>query len=230
MTTWSRGWPRDVLFGGTWITLMPSVLNSWSSGWPGILSKVKTTLKGSPLPARYFLTSETKHWLTQSRKRILVLQAFLLYNQKTSSWCLSVPFKACLVAQMAKNLSAMPETHVWSLGWEDPLEKEMATHSSILSWNIPWTEEPDRLESMGSQRVRHNSATKQQKHQQAFFIYIFSACVKAEKKMLKIIELHNSRCLLKTFLIILPYGTPPPTLKRKEELQLSLLISLSCQA
>ena len=53
----------------------------------------------------------------------------------------------------------MQETRVWSLGWEDPLEKEMATHSSILAWRIPWTEEPGGLQSMGSQRVGHNWAT-----------------------------------------------------------------------
>ena len=47
----------------------------------------------------------------------------------------------------------MQETWVWSLGWEDPLEKEMATHSSILDWRIPWTEEPDGLQSMGSQEL-----------------------------------------------------------------------------
>ena len=51
----------------------------------------------------------------------------------------------CLVAQMVKNLSAMQETQVQSLGWEDPLEKGMATPSSILAWRIPWTEEPDGL-------------------------------------------------------------------------------------
>ena len=56
---------------------------------------------------------------------------------------------------MVKSLSAMQETQVQSLGWEDPLEKEMATHSSILAWKIPWTEEPSRLQSMGSQRVGH---------------------------------------------------------------------------
>ena len=50
-----------------------------------------------------------------------------------------------------KNLPAMQEMHIWSPGWEDPLEKEMATHSSILAWEIPWTEEPGRLQSMGSQ-------------------------------------------------------------------------------
>ena len=54
---------------------------------------------------------------------------------------------------MVKHLSAMWETQVRSLNWEDPLEKEMATHSSTLAWKIPWTEEPGRLQSMGSQRV-----------------------------------------------------------------------------
>ena len=60
------------------------------------------------------------------------------------------------VAQMVKNLTAMQETQVLSLGWEDPLERGIATHWSILAWKIPWTEEPDGLQPMGSQRVRHN--------------------------------------------------------------------------
>ena len=64
-----------------------------------------------------------------------------------------------LVAQTVKHLSTMRETWVQSLDWEDPLEKEMAIHSSTLAWKIPWTEEPGRLQSMGSQRVRHNWAT-----------------------------------------------------------------------
>ena len=61
-----------------------------------------------------------------------------------------------LVAQMVKRLLTMRETRVQSLGWEDLLEKEMATHSSILAWKIPWTEEPGRQQSMGSQRVGHD--------------------------------------------------------------------------
>ena len=62
---------------------------------------------------------------------------------------------ASLLAITVKNLPAMQETWVPSLGWEDPLGKEMGTHSSILAWKIPWTEEPGRLQSMGSQRVGH---------------------------------------------------------------------------
>ena len=58
-----------------------------------------------------------------------------------------------------KNLPAMQETQVQSLGQEDPLEKEMATHSSILAWRIPWTEEPGGLQFLGSQRVGHDRAT-----------------------------------------------------------------------
>ena len=66
---------------------------------------------------------------------------------------------AFLVAQMEKTLPAMQETRVWSLGREDPLEKEMATHSNIFAWRIPWTEEPGGLQSMGSQRLEHDWAT-----------------------------------------------------------------------
>ena len=64
--------------------------------------------------------------------------------------------EASVVAQTVKNLPAMQETWVRSLSWEDPLEKGMATHCSILAWRIPWPEEPVGLQSMGSQRVRHN--------------------------------------------------------------------------
>ena len=60
-------------------------------------------------------------------------------------------FGASLVAQLVKNLPAIQETQVRFLGWEDPLEKEMATHTSTLAWRIPWTEEPGRLLSLGLQ-------------------------------------------------------------------------------
>ena len=63
---------------------------------------------------------------------------------------------ASLVAQTVKNLPAVWEIWVQSLGWEDPLEKEITTHSSILAWRIPWTEESGRLQSIGSHRVEHD--------------------------------------------------------------------------
>ena len=74
-------------------------------------------------------------------------------NDKFQPW-------SSLVAQMVKNQPAVQETWVQSLGWEDPLEEGMATHSSILAWKTPWTEEPGGLWYMGSQRVRHDWATK----------------------------------------------------------------------
>ena len=83
-----------------------------------------------------------------------------------------------LVAQRIKRLPAIRETRVQFLGREDPLEKEIAIHSSTLAWKIPWTEEPDRLQSMGSQRVGHDWATS---HftllSEASFIYITSMYV-----------------------------------------------------
>ena len=63
------------------------------------------------------------------------------------------------MAQAVKNLHSMQETQVRSLGVEDPLEEEMATHSSTLAWEIPWTEEPGGLQTMGSQRIGHNRVT-----------------------------------------------------------------------
>ena len=87
---------------------------------------------------------------------------WILY-QLSYQWSL-MQIWASLVAQMVKNLPAMQKTWVQSLGREDPLEKEMATHSSTLTWRIPWTEEPGRIQSMGSQSVGHNWATYTQVH------------------------------------------------------------------
>ena len=96
----------------------------------------------------------------------------LLKTMSLSS-SLRFPFHFCLVkrwaspvAHLVKNLPAIQETRetpVWSLGRQDPPEKETATHCSIFAWKIPWTEEPGRLQSMGSERVRHHSATKHRK-------------------------------------------------------------------
>ena len=70
--------------------------------------------------------------------------------------CTSIKLGSGLVAQRLKRLLRMWETRVRSLGREDPLEKEMATHSSTLAWRIPWREQPGRLQSMGSKRVGHD--------------------------------------------------------------------------
>ena len=81
------------------------------------------------------------------------------YDNATLPVCATISFPCqwtSLVAQTVKRLPTMRETWVQSLGQEDLLEKEMATHSSTLAWKIPWTEEPGRLQSMGSQRVRHD--------------------------------------------------------------------------
>ena len=81
------------------------------------------------------------------------------YEQYKKAWLyiLSLyPFLGFPGGPVVKTSSAMQETQTWSLGWEEPLEEEMAAHSSILAWRIPWTEEPHELESMGSQRVRCN--------------------------------------------------------------------------
>ena len=77
-----------------------------------------------------------------------------------STWFLN-----SLVAQIVKNLPAVKETWAWFLGWEDPLGKGMATHSSILAWRIPWTDKPGELQYMWSQKVEHNWETNT-------FIYI----------------------------------------------------------
>ena len=99
------------------------------------------------------------------------LLSFLLLSQywKVKFWTINLRcikqdwihlcLRSSLVAQMVKRLSIMRETWVWSLGREDPLEKEMAIHSSTIAWKIPWTEEPGRLQSMGSQRVGQDGAT-----------------------------------------------------------------------
>ena len=80
---------------------------------------------------------EIQLWVLDKRSRLEDLGESPIYR-----W-------ASLVAQMVKNLPAMWETQVQSLGWKDPLEKGMSTHSSILAWRIPWTEEPGRLQSIG---------------------------------------------------------------------------------
>ena len=80
----------------------------------------------------------------------------MLHHAQSCPFLSCLPSPASFVAQTVKNLPAMQETQVQSLGQEDTLEKGMAAPSRILAWRIPWTEEPGGLQSMGLQRVRHN--------------------------------------------------------------------------
>ena len=76
---------------------------------------------------------------------------------------------------VVKKLPTKQKTWVESLGWEDPLEEKKTTHSSILAWEIPWTEEPDGLQSMEPQRVKHNLAAKQQQHIMCKILFLLMA-------------------------------------------------------
>ena len=105
--------------------------------------------KGSPITLKATIFSlDNISWTFPGGKKQLYFFSDLLNRY--------LIFLASLVAQTVKHLPTMWETQVRSLGWKDPLEKEMATHSSILAWKIPWTEEPGSLQSMGLQRVGHN--------------------------------------------------------------------------
>ena len=90
------------------------------------------------------------------------MRTFNIYSCSNFPICNTVLLTVCFPSgSVVKNLPANQETWIWPLGQEDPLEKEMATHSSILAWKIPWTQDPG-LQSMGSQRVGHYLASKQQ--------------------------------------------------------------------
>ena len=96
------------------------------------------------------------------RTHVCCISRWICYHWDTREALFPHPYRfgwASPVAQMVKSPPAMKETWVWPLGQEDPLEKGTATHSSILAWRIPWTEQPGRLQSMGSPRVRHNRVT-----------------------------------------------------------------------
>ena len=86
---------------------------------------------------------------------------------------------------MVKNLPAMQETQVQSLGWEDPLEKGMTTHSIILAWRILWTEEPGGLQSMGLPRVRHGSYYLFQQHNSPSRVMLYRPCGNVARGIIK---------------------------------------------
>ena len=131
-------------------------------------------------------TQSHTHWYWRQFLRANILQRFV--NKTYIPSCIHFyicHFGVSLVAQMVKNQPEIWETWVWSLGWEDPLEEGMATPSNILAWRISWTEEPGRLQSMGSHRVRrdwsdlactchseaHLKATEKQKQKQNCYLW-----------------------------------------------------------
>ena len=108
--------------------------------------------------------------------RILEWVAISFSRGDFLTWGLN-PGWASLVAQMVKSLPEMQETWVWSLGWEDSPEKEMATYSNIFAWEILWMEEPGRLQSMGFQRVRSYWETSLPRYRQALYCPSHQGCL-----------------------------------------------------
>ena len=142
------------------IRVLPKLIELYTQGvcmllWVNLISTLKIILRN------LMLSPQLTFWITDSCSShcsAATWEASGNLAGQTSAWSHSqnrVPFSSSLseslVTQMVKNLPAMQETQVQSLGQEDPLEKKMATHSSILAQRIPWTEEPGRLQTMGSQ-------------------------------------------------------------------------------
>ena len=128
-----------------------------ASGGDGIPVELFQTLKDDVVKVLHSICQQiwkTQQW-PQDWKMLVFIPVPKKGNAKGCSNCCTIAVISH-VAQMVKRLPTMLETRVRSLGREDPLEKEMATHSSIFAWKIPWTEEPGRLQSMGSQRVGHD--------------------------------------------------------------------------
>ena len=136
-----------------------SVLYPFDAGSTPCPSKLWQS-KMSPKLVNYFSNGWRFHCSVFAHISVAFFIAFPQSEVATYFLRLGPPrLGAFLMAEMVKNLPAMQQTWVWSLGWEDPLEKGMAPDSSILAWRIPWTEEPGRLQSMGSQRAIHNWTT-----------------------------------------------------------------------
>ena len=115
----------------------------------------KTGVGSHSLLQGIFPTQGSTIWSTRKATVSVVIYIFWISGRVPVLFLvIAYSSEASLIAQSVKNLPAMQETWVQSLGWEDPLEKEMSTHSSILAWEISWTEEPCGLQSMGLQKSR----------------------------------------------------------------------------
>ena len=140
------------------------VESACSAGDPGSFLRLgRSPEKGNGNPLQYScLENPMDRGAWQATVHGVVKSRIWLSNltELTNCYVCLIWIGASLIPQTIKNTPVMQETWVWSLGWEDPLEKGMAAHSSILAWRIPWTEEPGGLQSMRSPRVRHDWATK----------------------------------------------------------------------
>ena len=137
-------------------------LISFRMDWLNLLAVQRTlksliqhqSSKASTLLSSAFFTVQLSHpYITTGKTTALTRRTFV---GKVISLLFNMLSRASLVAQWVQSLPTVWESRLRSLAWEDPLEEEMATHSSILAWRIPWTEERGGLQSMGSQRVVHN--------------------------------------------------------------------------
>ena len=169
---WKRKWqPPSSIFGASLVAQQVKNLPVMWETWFQFLSW-KIPGRRERLPTPVFWSREF-HGLYSPRGRKELDTTEWLSLHFTSSVCVCMcvcvciyiyihtpDFVASLVDQLVKNLPAIQETWVWSLGWKDPPEKGMATHSSILAWRMPWTEETGGLQFMGLQRVRHDWLTQ----------------------------------------------------------------------
>ena len=183
---WALSLSHVHLFVTSWTVIRLAPLSLVYSHWrelsfpsPGDFPDpgIEPTSPVSPALASGFFTTEPSRksniWVSGLKDKEKLSMLALRHFCKSTVWGTS------LVAQMVKNLPAVQETQVWSLGQEDPLEWGMATHSSIVAWRILWMEEPGRLQSTGSQRVGHDWITNTHTHThtvipkfKSFFFYI----------------------------------------------------------
>jgi len=118
-------------------------------------------------------------WVKEMQGSLYQLLKFFYKSEIISKWKIWTSPNGSVVKEYACNAEDTQKTWVWSVGWKEPLEKEMAPHSSILAWKIPWAEGTGGLHSMGSQRVGHEWATKQQ---QKIYIHTHTHTQKKKKK------------------------------------------------
>ena len=161
--------------GGPWVKSLPcnvghaGLIPGWGTKIPHVLQQLSRVLQ--LLSPRATTRVHVLWWKPLHDATKTQCSQINVFLKKICPWTVPIQFRllyylqsrcqqASLVAQMVKNLPAMKETWLWSLGWEDPLEEGMADRSSIPAQRTPWREEPGRLQSVGSQWVGHNWVTK----------------------------------------------------------------------